>query len=127
MFVKVAFSFGEGPLSISYYRLTTMDADGKKTVSKTVSAHTGKSKLTLLNAYPSPAKNVVNLDFDATPNTTVAVALKDMTGRAVLVKNTKITEGSNQLTLDVSGLANGVYILTMNDGVSSIVQRIVKQ
>ena len=124
----LAYNFvDEGPLSISYYRLTTVDADGKKTVSKTVSVNSGKSKLALLNSYPSPARNVVNLDFDATPNTTVAVALKDMTGRALLTKNTKITEGANQLSLDVSGLANGVYILTINDGVASIIQRIVKQ
>ncbi len=124
----LAYNFvDQGPLSISYYRLTTVDTDGKKTTSKTISVNTGKGKLALLNIYPLPAKNVVNLDFDATPNTTVAVTLKDMTGRTVLVKNTKITEGSNQLTLEVSGLANGIYILTMNDGISSFVQRIVKQ
>ena len=115
------------PLTVSYYRVRGVELSGKSIVSKIVSVNTGKAKLTLLNVYPSPTKNNLTIDFDAVANSNITVSIKDITGRFVLTKNVKGTEGSHNLTLDVSNLSNGVYIMSINDNVSSIVKRIVKQ
>ena len=115
------------PLALSYYRVRSVDFDGKTTVSKIVSVNTGKAKLAVLNVYPSPTKNNVTIDFNAVANSNITVSIKDITGRLVLTKNVKGTEGVNNLTLDVSNLSNGLYIMSINDNVSSIVKRIVKQ
>ena len=114
------------PLTVSYYRVRGVELSGKSIVSKIVSVNTGKAKLAVLNVYPSPTKNNVTIDFDAVANSNVTVSIKDITGRLVLTKNVKGTEGSHNLTLDVSNLSNGVYIVSINDNVSSIVKRIVK-
>ena len=114
------------PLPISYYRVRGVELSGKSIVSKIVSVNTGKAKLTVLNVYPSQTKNNVTIDFDAVANSNVTVSIKDITGRLVLTKNVKGTEGVNNLTLDVSNLSSGLYIMSINDNVSSIVKRIVK-
>ena len=114
------------PWAISYYRVRGVELSGKSIVSKIVSVNTGKAKLAVLNVYPSPTKNNLTIDFDAVTNSNVTILIKDITGRLVLSKNVKGTEGVNNLTLDVSNLSNGVYIMSINDNVSSIVKRIVK-
>lgn len=115
------------PLAIGYYRVRGVELSGKSIVSKIVSVNTGKAKLNVLNIYPSPTKNNVTIDFDAVASSNVTVSIKDITGRLILTKNVKGTEGVNNLTLDVANLPNGVYMMNINDNVSSIVKRIVKQ
>ena len=115
------------PTPTSYYRLRAIDTDGKETLSKIVSVTNGKGKLAILSLYPNPTKAITTVDFEV-PTTGSAIAtVKDITGRVVFSKNVSTTEGVNQLAIDMSELANGLYILNISDKTSTVVKRIVKQ
>jgi hypothetical protein len=120
----------ETPLRTSYYRLTTIDLDGKTDVSKIVSVNrqnNGKLTLTkpILSLYTegSPLELTIHSD----KSTTVAVALTDALGRVVLSKNYPTSEGDSQIQVPTNGLAKGVYIVRLTDGDSQIVVKTVKQ
>ena len=115
------------PLVISYYRVRANDLDGKSTVSKIVSVNGGKGKLAILSVYPNPAKEATTVDFETASTGTAVATVKDITGKVILLKNIAVTEGVNQLTLDMSFMAGGVYILNISDKAASVVQRIIKQ
>lgn len=60
--------------------------------------------------YPNPANNVINIKVNKNLGT-ADVSLIDMNGRQVL--NSLRTELSGEVSLDVSGLKSGIYILNI--------------
>jgi hypothetical protein len=120
----------ETPFRTSYYRLTTIDVDGKTDVSKTVSVNRLNSgKLTLTKAILSlyTEGSPLELNINTEKASTVYVALTDALGRVVLTKNFSTTDGANQIQLPISGLAKGVYFLNITDGDGKISAKIVRQ
>ena len=73
--------------------------------------------------YPNPASEFVNIKFNSTSKNN-SIKIFDATGR--LVKNMEnVKSGEN--TINVSELENGLYLINVNDGRSSVTKRIVKQ
>lgn len=68
-----------------------------------------------LNVYPNPASTSVNVSFEASADATVS--LSDLTGSSVA--SAAASKGLNDISLDVSSLASGLYILSITtaDGV----------
>jgi beta-glucanase (GH16 family) len=64
----------------------------------------------LLSVYPNPAKDQVRVTIGGNP-TSVAVSLKDLTGRELAVKQAS----SEELSFDLSGLPSGIYLVTMHE------------
>ncbi|WP_165779238.1 T9SS type A sorting domain-containing protein [Brumimicrobium salinarum] len=62
-----------------------------------------------MNAYPSPAAEVLNVDF----NNHIAnqVQLVDMTGKVVVSQN--VNKNTKKTTLDLTGVENGVYLVNV--------------
>jgi Secretion system C-terminal sorting domain len=120
----------ETPLRTSYYRLSTIDLDGKTDVSKIVSVNRqNNGKLTLTKPV-SPLYtegSSLELNIHADKSTTVTVSLTDALGRVVLTKNYPTSEGESQIQLPTNGLAKGVYFISLTDGESHIVVKTVKQ
>ncbi|MCW5899719.1 MAG: T9SS type A sorting domain-containing protein [Flavobacteriales bacterium] len=80
-----------------------------------------------LLAFPNPASDRLNVNITANISGQVAVLLMDATGRLALPTSTVVLNSGEQrtITLDVSGLANGTYVLSLElDGQRSV-QRIV--
>jgi Secretion system C-terminal sorting domain len=120
----------ETPFRTSYYRLTTIDVDGKTNVSKTVSVNRlNNGKLTLTKAISSvyTEGSLLELNISTEKASTVSAFVIDALGRVVLTKNFTTTDGNNQLQVQIAGLAKGVYILNLTDGESKISTKIVKQ
>ncbi len=59
--------------------------------------------------YPNPAKDVLNLQTDASIN---LINISDMAGRTVM---TQSLNGTTNARLDVSSMESGVYLLTVTD------------
>ncbi|MCC7534052.1 MAG: T9SS type A sorting domain-containing protein [Bacteroidia bacterium] len=87
----------------SYYRIETVDKDGKITYSKTekVQIKIDKEQLTI---YPNPAKGIININY---PNIR-EVSILDMAGRKLVAKS---FNNSNLVQLNVASLSKGIYIL----------------
>lgn len=76
--------------------------------------------VTLEAAYPNPANDFCNIVYSIPGTSTVSVSLFDISGRKVMniLNNTNQTSGRYKIPVDVSSLANGIYIYTITvDGV----------
>src|SRR5690554_7991651 len=60
-----------------------------------------------MNAYPSPASDVLNVDFKQ--NEVSKVELVNIMGQTVATQN--VTNSAEKITMDVAGVDNGVYIV----------------
>jgi hypothetical protein len=106
-----------------FYRVRNIDIDGKFKYSSTVKL-TGKNASTVLRAFPIPAHNQVTLQHDKMANGRITLTTVD--GRVVK----QLTPGSNaiQTSLDLGGVAPGIYMVRVDDGNGNMESiKVVKQ
>jgi Secretion system C-terminal sorting domain len=111
------------PLSISYYRLRQVDFDGKETLSKVVSvSQDTKGRISIT---PNPTSDKVNilLNQNDVSNQTATIVLSDMTGRQVLTQKTT----ASVVELDLSNLAKGMYVMTVQSNNAIYQEKIIRQ
>ncbi|MBC8173801.1 MAG: T9SS type A sorting domain-containing protein [Chitinophagales bacterium] len=77
-----------------------------------------------IKVYPNPAKDVANISINATQAFEAIITMVDITGRVVSeILTVQVTEGKNELRLDVSSLSEGMYFISMDAGME---RKIVK-
>jgi hypothetical protein len=119
--------FDNNPTNLAYYRLRSVDNNGKTQLSNIVSVVRQTSKLTLVTAAPVPFADNLMIDFAANRNANVTITILDLMGRVVHTEQIDAQEGMNRANLNLSKLANGAYILNINDGEYKDNRRIIKQ
>jgi len=62
--------------------------------------------------YPNPARNALQIDI--TNSTPVTIALLDMYGRVLLSQQAEEAPLGQNLTIDISSLNNGIYLLELS-------------
>jgi hypothetical protein len=68
----------------------------------------------MTNAYPVPAVDVVNVELFTVSATEVMVSVSDMSGKVVASMGSQsLVAGGNAISVPVSDLNNGLYILTV--------------
>jgi len=67
---------------------------------------------TILNVYPNPAKDVVNVIFNANTNTN-QILIIDITGKEVVKQQLNFGIGLNETTISLNNLNTGVYFLSI--------------
>ena len=70
------------------------------------------SQKTILNVYPNPAKDVVNVIFNANTNTN-QISIIDITGKEVVKQQLNLGIGLNKTTVSLNNLNAGVYFLSI--------------
>lgn len=80
-------------------------------------AETEENLLESVKVYPNPAKNIINIEL---PNfiKNFTVDITDMSGKSIL-------KSGDKKEINVSGLENGVYLLTVKSGEFSATRKIV--
>ena len=78
-----------------------------------------------LTVFPNPAKDNINLSFDLKENTDIDITLNDISGKQLISSTYNASAGNNQLSLDVNGLAKGIYVLTVNTTKGSLNYKVV--
>ncbi len=115
------------PLTFGYYRLKQVDFDGKYSYSDVLYLdRTGVSSIFNVTIWPNPANTQVNVCYHISNNGKVEAELMDATGRIVLKEQYDSRSGLNHEILNISGLANGIYILNLSSNGTSSKFRIVK-
>ena len=71
--------------------------------------------------YPNPANNFITIETDFSTEKTICIT--DALGQIVKT----ITTSENNITIDLQGVAAGVYFIKMEDGINSVTQKFVKQ
>ncbi len=79
-----------------------------------------------LSLYPNPTDGFTTLSFDAKDNGDVNIQIIDLTGKVVRTLNNITYEtGKNSYTLDVQGLATGIYVVNINMGSTVNTQKLI--
>jgi hypothetical protein len=107
---------------VNYYRLKMMDAGGKFSYSKVVTAALDRTPGFAVTAFPNPVTHTLKVKIHA-GGADARVILSDVTGRPV--RSYEVTGA--ELDIDMSGLASGVYVVKYQDGSHSQTLKVSKQ
>jgi bifunctional ADP-heptose synthase (sugar kinase/adenylyltransferase) len=83
--------------------------------------------LTVSGVSPMPVMDILTIDYALGKAANVTVTLTDILGKTIKTSTFNAHEGTNNAAIDLSPLSNGSYLLTVNDGESVVVKRVVKQ
>ena len=75
--------------------------------------------------YPNPTDNLLNVAFIAKSNSTIDISLEDISGRVMMKNNYVVTQGPNKVSIDLSGISGGIYMLNMSAENSSLRYKII--
>jgi hypothetical protein len=106
-----SYTDGQVPNGPALYRVKNVDIDGRFKYSTIIRVNF--SKTIELRAFPSPATNQVTIEYptlSATGKFTVAT----IDGRTVKMLNA--VQGTNQTSIDLTGLKSGMYIVRFDNG-----------
>ena len=98
--------------SISYYRIKSVDGDGKYTYSTVTLVKAGKSMI-VLKAFPSPFTNNLSVQH-ATANGSSLISISSEDGR--LIKTVIPIAGTQQTDINLSTAAPGLYLIRFAAG-----------
>jgi len=103
---------------INYYRLQSVDNDGKSSYSKVVSVTFGDKQT--FSIIPNPAKDYATISFSKTvDNGTIAVY--DMTGKQVI----KQSLNGNTYKLNTQSLKSGLYVIKVKTATGNYNQELI--
>lgn len=107
----------------AYYRLKMIDMDGTASYSNVVVLRKDNEVKYDMRVYPNPATNTLFIENLANASSYV---ITDATGRKVT--SVTVSDAEQALTsIDISGLRQGVYFLTVNGNVNSKTVRFMKK
>lgn len=73
-----------------------------------------------LSVFPNPTAGILNINLELPGAASVEYTVHDILGKVVLQRTAGGNQGSQQVSLDMSGLANGSYVLNVvADGMSA--------
>ena len=141
---KYEWNFGDnGGASLAAEPTYTYGVAGEYTVTLTVENANGCSDVTTLvvsvsvgieekdafnsiKLYPNPTANYATLSMDLINNSDVHVLVFDLAGKLVHdIKNERLFAGEHQVKIDMTGLNNGLYLVTIKADKAVVSKRLV--
>jgi hypothetical protein len=79
-----------------------------------------------VSIYPNPASDNTNVKLTLNGEEEVMITVRDLTGKTIQVLNAgKLTSGSHNVAMNLEGIAQGMYTITISAGTSSITQKMI--
>ena len=97
------------------------------TVDFTIATSVEEPGRTLVNLYPNPASNLVSLAMEEAPAEQVLIRIYDMSGSLRYSKPAAFSTGNPILTVDVSDLPDGMYILEAGSGLNNTFRLLIQR
>ena len=114
-------------LNLNLYRIVQVDADGTRKISevlKIMNQNSGRFNVTVSpNPFTTKVSAFVNLD----KKQQVRAMITDLNGRRIANVNRLCNEGTTELSIPVSNLNKGIYLLKIETDTYSEVQKIIRQ
>lgn len=95
------------------------------TVTVTGTASIDDINLFDFNLFPNPSSNVINLAFDNIVSEQITIEIYDVLGKLNKIDN--ISVANTKVSIDISSLSRGIYIIKAYFGNSISVQRFIKE
>ncbi|MCC6181485.1 MAG: T9SS type A sorting domain-containing protein [Bacteroidia bacterium] len=99
------------PYELTYYRIKIIYQQGNEKYTNIISVNIANSIDNLQSVYPNPTSSDLNFEYYLKHAGNIQVSLIDYAGKTAFDTTYQLTEGKNKLTLPMSSLENGVYIL----------------
>ena len=112
-----------------YYRLRQEDIDGRSKLSTIVLINGARpTVMALRSIFPNPASATASMIVDAPSAVKLTVLVTDMAGRNMVQQIVNVSEGSNTVSLNISSLQSGTYLLrVMSEEGEVVTGKLVKQ
>jgi hypothetical protein len=114
---------------LNYYRLKIQNTDGERKYSTVVALLNNSSSFEIVHSGLNPVNNdVFSIEVAAAKALKVNSRIFDMSGRTLKISTTTLGAGNNRLNVDVSGLASGIYCMSLqtNEGVVRTIKFVKK-
>ena len=113
----------EDPLSgNNYYRLKSVDIDGKFSYSN-IDKVTFNLNANNVIVYPNPAKDILTVQSNF-KGEKLNITITDLAGRKILQTN---KQNNRLIEIQIPDLRAGFYLLKINDGISLVSKKIIKE
>ena len=76
--------------------------------------------------YPNPAGNTLHVEFEGTDNPQGTITVTDITGVVHYVETPHCDVSTNGVTIVVSNLTPGLYVVSFRNGKGVVVRKFVK-
>ena len=100
---------------VRFYRLKMIDKDGSFSYSFVRNLKFSDLKLGLLNIFPNPVGNTINISVNAEAKENITLTIANMQGQRVFQKTVMVTKGINSFTEDVRNLTKATYIISIKN------------
>ncbi len=97
-----------------YYRLVSVGANGRRSVSSIIAVRNRQSKITDIQVSPNPVKDQLQVFISSAVSGTADIAVLDANGRIILRRKEIILPGNNTLIYpQTANLPSGIYFLRL--------------
>lgn len=128
---KLNYSFIDNSLSgdKQYYRLREIDLNGSEKLSNIILIKGIQLKILKIDAvFPNPVITTLNIFISSSEHHNIILQMIDMNGRLMKQTNATTETGSNTISVDVSSLIKGVYMLKVISSTGeTAVSKFIKQ
>lgn len=115
--IKYAYTDNNVVSNYAWYRLRTVDIDGKSRYSNVIRITNSTRTISVLSVTPNPFESSMRVQIYSDKVVPVALRMIDITGREMYRTNRTLSSGNNTISLNPStGLAKGVYVLQLIAG-----------
>lgn len=109
-----------------FYRLRSVDIDGKFSLSQVAALQLQKKDIDLL-IFPNPATELLQVQTGNGPAGDAVLFITDASGRQLYKKEIVLLPGSNTIPVNISILNKGIYTVRLVNGNDSYVKQFVKE
>jgi hypothetical protein len=126
--IERSYSFtDDNPVQKGYYRIAEHDLDGRVQYTSIL-----RSSCTITNVFrlwPNPVHDMVFINIVTSNESQAMIRVFDSKGALVKIQRATVLQGSNQLSVDMKSMANGVYSLYVdwNNGQMKKTVQVLKQ
>jgi hypothetical protein len=112
-----------------YYRLKTVDIDGKSNYSKIVVLRLSSSIVKDFTVYPNPFTGNLKLEINSDRETEVTIRISDALGQPVINRNILLQKGANVIVLssELQTLKPGMHLMEIISEDGKQTQKIIKR
>lgn len=100
---------------VRFYRLKMIDKNGSFIYSPVKSVKFSDLKMGLINIFPNPAINMINVSVNAEAQEKVTLTIANMHGQKVMQKTYLLNKGINNFSENIQSLSKAGYIVSIKN------------